>query len=108
MHNEILSNTPELENQSNVFDEFEGNREKSGAAVEMAPDVIDNKEYVLPVMPGGNGENVDTIKGVDLVVKDGDFTATVKDIMASMKNNPARFNDKINEISNEVNDDVQY
>ena len=109
MHNEVLGNKGEFEMGENVFDEFNKNRQDLGgmnaALIEGA-----KEDYAAPVLPGGEISSMVATK----VVSSGkryrldDVGDVVSSLMNDMKNDPAGFNDEINNICNEMSGDNEY
>ena len=109
MHNEVLGNRGEFETSENVFDEF--NTEKRETQnIDVVFGDNGSAEYVAPVMPDGmvtpaeNTEMVTSEKGLE----DGNIEEVVFDLMGRMKNDPAGFNDEINNICNGMSQGNEY
>ena len=109
MHNEVLGNRGEFEASENVFDEF--NKEKRETQnIDVVFGDNGSAEYVAPVMPDGmvtsaeNTEMVTSEKGP----QGGNIEDVVLDLMGHMKDDPAGFNDEINNICNGMSQGNEY
>ena len=104
MHNEVLGNRVEYETGENIFDEFNKDRQEINSGTVASKEDI-NEQFVAPVLPTGE-MNAGSGAGVAVPSKkyeNGGGEDVVLQLMGSMKNDPAGFNDEINNICNEMN-----